>query len=108
MDIVCIAFALPVLLLGAAFLRGRALACSRAWKAVPESEKAAVNVDRVNRNLGCAVLFCGTILLACGICAEMRSALGPLFTIWALAAIGDAIYISKSKRYVNSGIAPTR
>ena len=103
MDTLCILFAVPVFVAGAAFLRGSALPRSRAWRAVPESEKARVNLRRVNRNLGCIVMLCGAILLACGLVPGLReTALGPLMVLWSFAACADAVFISKSKRYVDT------
>ncbi len=102
MDMLCILFAIPVFAVGMAFLQGKALSFSRAWKRVPESEKALVNLPRVNRNLGCIVMLCGIILLACGTIPGLReAALGPLMALWVVVACVDAIFISKSKRYVN-------
>ncbi|MBC2889603.1 DUF3784 domain-containing protein [Gordonibacter massiliensis (ex Traore et al. 2017)] len=108
MDILCILFSIPVFVVGAAFLQGRALSRSRAWRAVPEGEKARVNLNRVNRNLGCAVMLCGAVLLACGAVPGLReTALGPLMALWCVAVCADAVFISKSKRYIDTA-APVR
>ncbi|MCD8316814.1 MAG: DUF3784 domain-containing protein [Eggerthellaceae bacterium] len=102
MDILCIVFGVPVLALGIAFWKGRALNYSHAWRTMPEEDKAAINMDRINKNLGIAVLACAVILLACGLFSGIRVALGPLFTVWAVAVLIDAVYISRSKRYIKS------
>ncbi len=102
MDITCLVFAVPVLFFGLEFFQGKALSHSRTWRAMSEEDKATVNLNLVNKNLGCIVCACGVLLLASGLFEGIRGILGPLFAVWALAALADAIYISKSKRFVNS------
>ena len=48
-------------------------------------------------------MLCGAILLACGLVPGLReTALGPLMALWSFAACADAVFISKSKRYVDT------
>ncbi len=95
-----------VLCFGVLFLTGRALPLFRSWRQMPEQEKAGIRVDRLNRNLGAVIIICGLIFLICGVMPDVP---GTTFSIamvvWIALAIADAVFISKSKRYVN--VAPS-
>lgn len=95
-------FGLLFLLFGTLFACGKCHSHLAAWKNLSESEKAAINIVPLCRNIGAMIALCGVLFLINGLAGGGSHHWFILsMSAWMLAAGGDVYYIEKSGRYSN-------
>ncbi len=96
----CLIFGILFLGAGIAFFTGKAHVHMKAWKRMPEEEKAGIRIVPLCRNIGMVIGLAGLVFLASGISASFKS---NFFTwgmiAWMVICGADLIFIEKSGRY---------
>ena len=101
MNISCIAFGVIFCIAGAIFGMGRGHIHLKAWKAMPEEERAKIRILPLCRNIGMMIVLCGVIFLLGGFWTAFKeSAFIWTMILWMIAAGADVYLMEKSNRYL--------
>lgn len=100
MNITCIAFGAIFSVAGIVFGTGKGHIHLKAWKSMPEEERAKIRIVPLCRNIGAMIVLCGIIFLLGGFWAAFKNtAFVWAMIVWMTGACVDVYLIEKSKRY---------
>ncbi|MCL1835685.1 MAG: DUF3784 domain-containing protein [Oscillospiraceae bacterium] len=99
--VICYMAAAMLLVVGVAFLTGKAPVFIKAYRLMPEEEKEKINIKPLCRNLSAAFLIAAAIFGAAGYSEVFRLIYFKWAVVgWLALCCADIAYIGKSKRYI--------
>lgn len=103
MNAVCILYGILFTGAGVLFATGKLHGYIRAWKQMPEEEKARIRIRPLCRNIGEVIGLSGILFLLKGVWPGFQDHwfTGAMIA-WLVVAGFDVFYIERSNRYLNN------